>query len=157
MIGIRPAVEADLEGVAVIMRDPAVYRWWGDTPIGDLREVLGSAFVVIVDGELAGWLQYEEETWFQGPCVAFDISIADRFAGRGVGPEALRLAVAHFAALGHHRFTIDPAVANERAVRAYAKAGFTPVGVMRASSRVTREDPFEDDLLMELIVEAGTP
>lgn len=152
-VEIRPAVEADLEAVAVFMTDPGVRRWWGDTPDEDLRELLGSAFVVIADGELAGWLQYEEETHFQYPSVDFDLALADRFAGRGVGPEALRLAVAHFAVLGHHRFTIVPAAANERAVRAYEKAGFTSAGILRAASRVHPGDPFEDDLMMELIVE----
>ena len=31
---------------------------------------------------------------------------------------------------GHHRITIDPATANEQAIRSYAKLGFWPVGVM---------------------------
>ena len=31
---------------------------------------------------------------------------------------------------GHHRVTIDPAVENPAAVRAYEKAGFKPVGVL---------------------------
>ena len=37
-------------------------------------------------------------------------------------------------ARGHHRFSLDPAVANERAIRAYAAIGFRPVGVMRRTS-----------------------
>ena len=152
MTEIRPAVEADIEGLARLMADPGIRRWWGDTPAADLREQLPAAFAILDAGELIGWLAYEEETWFQGPCVAFDVAIADRYTGHGRGRAALRLAVAHFAARGHHRFTIDPAVANTPAVRAYTAAGFTPVGVMRASSRVHRDDAFEDDLLMELIV-----
>ena len=157
MIEIRPATAGDVDAVAAFMTDPGVMRWWGDTPAADLHEQLPAAFVIVVDGELAGWLQYEEETWFQGPSVDFDIAIADRFTGRGVGPEALRLAVAHFAARGHHRFRISPAVANERAVRAYTAAGFAPVGILRRSSRVYREDAFEDDLMMDLVIEPGTP
>lgn len=152
MIELRPAVEADLEAVAVFMADPGVRRWWGDTPLEHLREQLPAAFVILVDGELAGWLQYEEETCFQYPSVDFDIALADRCAGRGVAPEALRLAVAHFVGRGHHRFTIVPAVANERAVRAYEKAGFTAVGVSRAASRVYPGEAFEDELMMDLIV-----
>jgi aminoglycoside 6'-N-acetyltransferase len=150
---IRPATEADVPAVTALLAEPGVKRWWGDTPEADVRELLGSAFVIVVDGELAGWLQYEEETWFQGPRVAFDIAVADRFAGRGIGPAALREAVAHFAARGHHRFTIDPDVGNAPAIRAYEKAGFQAVGVTRRSSRIYRDEAFSDDLLMELIVE----
>ena len=32
---------------------------------------------------------------------------------------------------GHHRLTIDPDAANERAIRAYERVGFKQVGVMR--------------------------
>jgi aminoglycoside 6'-N-acetyltransferase len=148
---IRPATEADVPAITALLAEPGVARWWGDTPEADVREMLGSAFVIVAGGEIAGWLQYEEETWFQGPHVAFDVAIADAFTGRGLAGEALREAVAHFAARGHHRFTIDPAVANERAIRAYAKVGFRPVGVLRQSSKVRPEDPYEDDLLMDLL------
>ena len=49
---------------------------------------------------------------------------------------------------GHHRVTIDPALANVPAIRSYEKAGFERVGVMRRSWR----DPdgvWRDSLLME--------
>jgi aminoglycoside 6'-N-acetyltransferase len=62
--------------------------------------------------------------------------------------------VEHFAKKGHHRFTIDPNVANERAIRSYAPVGFKPVGVLRAYER----DPdggWCDGLLMDLIVLDG--
>ena len=36
---------------------------------------------------------------------------------------------------GHHRLVIDPAAANARAIRAYTKVGFHPVGVMSAYER----------------------
>jgi aminoglycoside 6'-N-acetyltransferase len=50
----------------------------------------------------------------------------------------------------HHRITIDPAAANERAIRCYAKVGFRPVGVMRQYERGT-DGRFHDGLLMELL------
>jgi aminoglycoside 6'-N-acetyltransferase len=149
---IRPAVEADVPALVELLAGPGVKRWWGDNPAEEILEMVPTAFVVLSDDLLIGWLQYEEKTWFQGPSVDFDIAIADRFQGRGHGPEALRLAAAHFATAGHHRFTISPAVANEAAISAYKKAGFEPVGVLSQSSRVYRDDAFEDDLLMELII-----
>jgi aminoglycoside 6'-N-acetyltransferase len=51
---------------------------------------------------------------------------------------------------GHHRLTIDPAVANERAVRAYERVGFRPVGVMRQYSR-SPDGTWHDGLLMDLL------
>jgi len=157
MTEIRPATEADVAAVVALLADPGVERWWGSTPEADVREELATSFVILVDGEVAGWIQCDEETWFQGPRVDFDIAIADRFQGQGHGPAALRLAVEHFASRGHHRFTIVPALANERAIRAYAAAGFQPVGILQQGSRVTREDPFEDDLLMDLLADELVP
>jgi aminoglycoside 6'-N-acetyltransferase len=52
---------------------------------------------------------------------------------------------------GHHRITIDPAASNTAAIRAYEKAGFEPVGVMRAYERDVGGAAFHDGLLMELI------
>jgi aminoglycoside 6'-N-acetyltransferase len=52
---------------------------------------------------------------------------------------------------GHHRITIDPAVANAPAIRAYEKAGFRRVGVMRRYERDTGGEGWHDGLLMELL------
>ena len=52
----------------------------------------------------------------------------------------------------HHRFTIDPAVHNQRAIRCYAAVGFRRVGVMRNYERVD-DGPWHDGLLMDLLAE----
>jgi aminoglycoside 6'-N-acetyltransferase len=51
---------------------------------------------------------------------------------------------------GHHRFTIDPAIANGRAIAAYAKLGFRPVGTMRSYER-GNDGSWHDSLLMDLL------
>ena len=85
--------------------------------------------------------------------AALDIVLAPPFQGRGLGPAALRAAIDWLVReRGHHRFTIDPAVANERAIRAYASVGFRRVGVMRRYERGA-DRTWHDNLLMELIVE----
>jgi aminoglycoside 6'-N-acetyltransferase len=53
---------------------------------------------------------------------------------------------------GHHRITIDPSLANERAIRCYRRVGFKPVGVLRRYGR----DPhgvWQDGLLLDLLAE----
>ena len=62
----------------------------------------------------------------------------------------MRLLIAE---LGHHRITIDPATANLAAIRAYEKAGFTPVGVMRKYERDVDGDGWHDRLLMEILAD----
>jgi aminoglycoside 6'-N-acetyltransferase len=91
--------------------------------------------VVEVSGELVGWVQYEEEPYARYPSVALDIALTTGLHGRGYGRRALRLAVEHFVARGHHRFTIDPDVRRERAIRSYAPVAFKPVGVLRSYRR----------------------
>ena len=54
---------------------------------------------------------------------------------------------------GHHRITIDPAVDNVAAIRAYEKAGFRRIGVMRKSERDADGHGWHDSLLMELLAE----
>jgi ketosteroid isomerase-like protein len=56
-----------------------------------------------------------------------------------------------YAAEGHHRFTIDPAAENGRAIRAYASLGFWPVGVLRRYERGPDGD-WRDALLMDLVL-----
>jgi aminoglycoside 6'-N-acetyltransferase len=57
----------------------------------------------------------------------------------------------HFIAHGHHRFTIDPSTDNARAIRAYEKVGFQPIGVARRYEQL-RAGEWSDGLLMDLLV-----
>ena len=101
------------------MAAPGVREWWGtpDPPERE-REGLrndGAAFALEVDGELAGWLGFNEESEPDYRHAALDIALAPPYQDRGLGPEALRTAIRWLAEeRGHHRFTIDPALA-ERA------------------------------------------
>jgi aminoglycoside 6'-N-acetyltransferase len=146
---LRPFRPDDAAAIEALLAEPEVRRWWPDS---DYDRDHG--WVVEVDGAFAGWVQYEEsnDEWY--PSVALDISLTTRLHGRGYGRRALRLAIEHFAAKGHHRFTIDPAVENERAIRSYAAAGFKPVGVLRSYER-NPAGGWNDGLLMDLIVQDG--
>jgi len=139
-----------------ILREPAVRAWWGENDADSVREELHVAWAIEVEGELAGQLLIHEETTPDYPSVAFDIVLATRFHGRGLGAAALRIAVRRMIAKGHHRFTIDPTVSNVAAIRSYASIGFRPVGILRASERdpdPTAHPPWRDALLMDLLAD----
>lgn len=152
---LRPIADDDLEPLAEIIASPGVSEWWG--PIESLEQLRSDlaehpAFAIEVEGELAGWLGYEEIDDPDYMQAALDIVLAPPFQGRGLGPEALRLAIRWFAERGHHRFTIDPALANERAIAAYRAVGFRDVGVLRRYERGA-DGELHDNLLMELLAE----
>jgi aminoglycoside 6'-N-acetyltransferase len=155
---LRPVAAADVPRLAAILREEDVAACWGDYDEARARAELlsGPGWAIEVDGAVCGWLSASEEDDPDYRHVGFDIVLAAVAQGRGLGREALALAVGHFAALGHHRFTIDPAVANERAIRSYAAVGFRPVGVMRAYER-GRDGAWHDNLLMDLLVGDPAP
>ena len=67
-----------------------------------------------------------EETMPEYRHASLDIALATA-PGRGIGPEALRLAIEHMIEVhGHHRFTIDPSAGNERAISAYTRSASGP-------------------------------
>jgi aminoglycoside 6'-N-acetyltransferase len=155
-VTLRPLEDADLDPLAEIIREPSVAKWWGEADEPErLRSNLrmdGDAFVIEADGELAGWLGFVEETEPEYRSVAFDISLSERFQGKGLGPDALRTLIRWFAdERGHHRFTIDPNAANEQAIKAYAAVGFKPVGITRRAELVDGE--WTDGLFMDLLIE----
>jgi aminoglycoside 6'-N-acetyltransferase len=77
--------------------------------------------------------------------------VGSSWQGHGIGPDAIRTLARHlFEERGHHRLTIDPAVANDRAIRAYERVGFRPVGIMRAYERGA-DGVWHDGLLMDLL------
>jgi aminoglycoside 6'-N-acetyltransferase len=151
-VELRPADERDVDAIASILSEPDVARWWGRYDSERVRAELAGSFVILVDGAAAGWLQAHEQADPDFPSVAFDIAVTARLSGRGVGREALRVAIRHFIERGHHRFTIDPALENDRAVRSYSAVGFKRVGVMRGYER-RPDGSFRDGLLMDLLAD----
>jgi aminoglycoside 6'-N-acetyltransferase len=160
-VTLRPLTGEDAATLAVTMLEhPSVRRWWGTPGTREERrdELLneGRAFGIEVDGALAGWLGFEEELEPDYKHASLDISLVPERQGRGHGPAALRLAARWLVdGRGHHRITIDPAAANERAIRAYRRAGFRHVGVMRRYER-SPDGVWEDGMLMDLLAEELT-
>jgi aminoglycoside 6'-N-acetyltransferase len=151
---LRPLAPADVAELTRIRATPQVRRWWGDPEPGwPYDDEPGSVrFTIVVDGAVAGLIQYAEELEPRYRHAAIDIFLDPAWRGRGLGTEALRRIVATLVReRGHHRLTIDPAVANAAAIRSYEKAGFVAVGVMRRYEREVDGDEWHDGLLMELI------
>jgi aminoglycoside 6'-N-acetyltransferase len=152
---LRPLDADDAAELLRIHATPEVSRWWGapeeDFPLGDAPDLV--RFTILVDGAVAGMIQYWEELDPKYRHAAIDLFVDPEVRGRGVGPDAIRQVVAMLAERGHHRITIDPAVENTAAIRAYEKVGFRPVGVMRAYERDADGQGWHDGLLMELLTD----
>jgi aminoglycoside 6'-N-acetyltransferase len=104
-----------------------------------------------------GWLGVHDETDEDWRATGLDVFLAPSHQGRGLGPEALRTVMRWLVdERGCARFTIDPAVDNERAIAAYGAVGFRPVGVMRAVERGP-DGGWRDNLLMDLLAEELVP
>jgi aminoglycoside 6'-N-acetyltransferase len=85
--------------------------------------------------------------------AGIDLFLSEDVHGRGLGTDALgTLALYLVRDRGHHRLVIDPAADNAAAIRAYEKAGFRPVGVMRQYERLPGGD-WHDGLLMDLLAD----
>jgi aminoglycoside 6'-N-acetyltransferase len=147
---LRLPRDGDAEALTAILAEPDIARWWGTNDVERVRGELEACFVIVIDDAPAGWVLFYEETEPGYRHVALDIMLATSAQGQRYGRDALRLVIRHFSELGHHRFTIDPAVDNERAIRCYTSVGFKPVGVMRDYERVDN-GPWHDGLLMDLL------
>lgn len=156
-VQLRPGHPGDAPRLHAILAEPSVSRWWGEPdPVAVIEEDLrGSGspvlWVVEVGGQVAGGIQYYEETDPMYRHAGIDIYLGSRFQGRGAGREAVALMARYlFEQRGHHRITIDPAAANTQAIRSYSRVGFRPVGVMRQYER-GGDGSFHDGLLMDLL------
>lgn len=108
-------------------------------------------YSIEVDGLVIGAIEYGEENEPDYRHASIDIFLDAARQGRGLGGDAIRALAGYlFAERGHHRITIDPAAANERAIRAYRRIGFQPVGIMRAYERGA-DGTWHDGLLLDLL------
>jgi aminoglycoside 6'-N-acetyltransferase len=158
-VTLRGAVSSDSTRFREIIETPEVKQWWREYNIDldTLDATTGATafgeyiFAVVVDDVVIGLVQYLEETEPDYRSASLDIAIHPDWHGRGLGGEALRLLIGFlFTTCDHHRITIDPAVENESAKKAYRAVGFKPVGVMR-QAELGLDGTWNDALLMDLL------
>ena len=150
---LRPLAKGDEAELRRIHLTPEVSRWW-DLPDQDFPwdEPESTRFTIEVDGAVAGLIQFAEELEPKYRHASIDVFLDPALSGRGLGSEAVRRVVRMLLdERGHHRITIDPAASNVAAVRAYEKAGFKRVGIMRKAERDSDGQGWHDSLMMELI------
>lgn len=153
-VALRPATPADWPLIRRWLAMPDIEAWWGPAASteAEVRLALASesaaiARIVLLGGEPVGYAHavdaaiwgddlpddLEPGTWDLDLFVA---SAAHR--GQGIGATALALLKAEvFATTLALAVCVFPAIANERAVRAYEKAGFRWRRVWRDASGQT--------------------
>ena len=150
---LRPLADGDEAELRRIHMTPEVAQWW-EVPDEAFPwdEPESTRLTIEVDGAVAGLIQFSEELEPKYRHAEIDLFLDPALHGRGLGTEAVRRVVRQLIDVrGHHRITIDPATENAAAIRAYQKAGFRTVGVMRRSERDVGGDGWHDSLLMELL------
>jgi aminoglycoside 6'-N-acetyltransferase len=158
-VTLRSTTPDDAAALLAILTEPEIARWWGDF---DLERVMTDLiagdpdedpFVIEHDGAVIGYIQAVEENEPDFRHAGIDLFIRPDAQGQGLGPDAIRALAVHLIDVrGHHRLTIDPAADNLRAIAAYAKVGFRPVGTMRRYQRM-RDGRWADALLMDLLAD----
>lgn len=157
LVELRPLDAGHRAAMRRILATPEVAeRWFGSRTLDEALEELFTAedqtpLVILEDGEVIGSIQYGEELDPDYRSASIDVFVDPARHGRGLGSDAVAALARHLIhGRGHHRVTIDPAADNERAIRAYRRAGFRPVGILRAHER-GRDGRFHDALLMDLL------
>ena len=124
LVSLRPIEPADAPVLAAILAEPAVARWWGTFDLERVRRDLTAGdpdeegFAIEHEGAVVGYIQAVEEREPDFRHAGIDLFLRTSAQGRGLGPDAIRTLAAHLIDdRGHHRMTIDPAAANEHAIR----------------------------------------
>lgn len=152
-IELRPLAEDHVGELRWIHSRPMVVKWW-DEPEPDFPwdEPDSTRLTILVDGRIAGMIQYWEEEEPKYRHAGIDLFVEPDLANRGIGTEAVRRVARYlFEDRGHHRLEIDPAAGNQAAIRAYEKVGFKPVGILRRSERDADGKGWHDGLMMDML------
>jgi aminoglycoside 6'-N-acetyltransferase len=155
---LRPLTAEDVPLVMAIQAQPGVAARWGPPTEKDLYDKASgdddcTAFAIELDGAVVGLIQYHEEEDEMYRHAGVDLFLSEDVHGQGLGTDAVRTMATYLVReRGHHRLVIDPAADNTAAIRAYEKAGFKPVGVMRQYERLPGGE-WHDGLLMDLLAD----
>jgi aminoglycoside 6'-N-acetyltransferase len=157
-VRLRPLEPRDVDRLAEIGAEPEIARWWGEITRDHLLDKAegrddATAFAIEHESEVIGLAQFSEPGENEFEHANIDLFLTSSLHGRGLGRDAVRtLARWLIDERGHHRLTIDPALANEPAIRAYEAVGFKRVGVLRRYWR-DAAGVWQDGLLMDLLAE----
>jgi aminoglycoside 6'-N-acetyltransferase len=156
-VHLVPAGAEHVAAFTAVFADPSVNCWWpAPDPVAEAHEHVRpepdrAVWAIEVDGAVIGLIQAWEEPEPDYRHAGIDLSMMASAQGMGLGPDAVRTVARWlFDARGHHRITIDPSAQNSRAISAYSKVGFQPVGVMRRYERGP-DGTWHDGLLMDLL------
>lgn len=155
---LRPVEPDDLPWLHATAADPAVAAWW-DVGTGTdwVDELLDDqdlvAYIAEAGGAPVGYVQWQEEDDPAYRHASLDVFVAGWAQGKGYGREIVHTAARWLIQeRGHHRLEIDPAAANERAIRSYQAIGFRTIGLARRRER-SQDGTWRDSLLMDLLAE----
>lgn len=110
------------------------------------------AFVIEVDGELAGMMSFERVNRRSRIASLGGLAVHPHFRGRRVADEAARMFQRHLVGeLGFHRLQLEVYGFNERGIRHAERAGFVREGVRRKA--YWRNDEWVDGILFGLVAE----
>lgn len=152
-VELEPLDVRHVARLRTLHQQSGVVKWWGPMEDGFPFDEAESQRFAIVVGEVAGLIQWGDDSTDETRHAYVDIFVGDDFAGRGIGTEAMRLLIRRLVdEHRYHRITLDPAVENAAAIRSYEKAGFRAVGTFRRSYREPESGEWRDELMMELIV-----
>jgi len=140
----REMTADDLPMIKHWLAEPHVREWWGDPAeqyqlvSGNLDEPAMDQYIVSADGRDFGYLQcYDLTAWNSGfgeqprGTRGIDLFIGETdMIEQGHGSAMIRAFVEERLGHGAPRMVTDPDPKNLRAVRAYEKAGFAPVGMV---------------------------
>ncbi len=156
-IVFHPVTANDLPTLAEWIGQPHWQQWWGEpkAEVGMIRDMVEGRdttrpFLFHIDGEPRGYIQYwhigdhqtpkyaDDNPWLSElapETIGIDLSIADaNQLSKGIGSAVLRRFAQQLAEEGYRKIIIDPDRDNARAIRAYSKAGFTPVPALEGRS-----------------------
>jgi aminoglycoside 6'-N-acetyltransferase len=129
---LRRATGEDAPLLAAWHSDPEVSRYWDDKTFtieeveARLEREAVEAWIVEADGAPVGYLQawWEDDPPRRGGLDGFLVPAA---RGRGIMPAVARELAQRLLDEGWEYVTVDPYAWNERAIRAWGRAGFVEV------------------------------